>query len=216
MNQRKELKQKKQTKPQPEKGNAGTAKENMEPHKEPRLLVNYRENVVPALKKRLGVRNLMKVPGLSKITLNMGVGGATQDAKLLDDAVENMRNISGQQPVVIKAKKAISNFKLRKGQPVGCKVTLHGYMLYEFYDRLVNIAIPRVRDFRGVSRKSFDGHGNYTLGIKEQIVFNEVDTNKVTRIFGMDITLCTTADNDEWALALLEEMGMPFRKVAGA
>jgi len=172
----------------------------------------YQSEIVPALQKRLGLTNTMEIPRLEKIVLNMGVGRAVQDQKLLDEAVMTLRNISGQKPVVTQAKKAISNFKLRKNMNIGCKVTLRGNRMYEFFDRLVSITIPRIRDFRGLSAKSFDGHGNYTMGVKEQIVFLEIDRDKISRITGMDICICTTAKNDEQAFALLEEMGMPFRK----
>ncbi|MBD3315044.1 MAG: 50S ribosomal protein L5 [Chitinivibrionales bacterium] len=172
----------------------------------------YYKEIVPALQERFGIRNIMQVPRLEKIVLNIGVGKATQDPKLLDEAVMTLTNISGQKPVVTRAKKAISNFKLRKDVPIGCKVTLRGERMYEFIDRLISIAIPRIRDFRGVSRKAFDGRGNYTLGIKEQIVFMEVNRDKVSSISGLDICICTSAQSDELAFGLLEEMGMPFRK----
>lgn len=172
----------------------------------------YQKQVIPALMTKYGLKNVMQVPRLEKIVLNMGVGKAVQDSKLIDEAVAVLQNISGQKPVVTKAKKAISNFKLRKNLPIGTKVTLRGERMYEFFDRLVSITMPRIRDFKGISRKSFDGHGNYTLGIKEQIVFAEVDRDKITNIAGMDICICTTAGKDELGLALLEEMGMPFRK----
>jgi large subunit ribosomal protein L5 len=172
----------------------------------------YFTTVVPALKTRFGFKNVMQVPRLDKIVLNTGVGKAVQDSKLIDEAVVVMTNISGQKPVVTRAKKAISNFKLRKNLPIGVKVTLRGRRMYEFFDRLVAVTIPRIRDFKGLPRKSFDGHGNYTLGIKEQIVFAEVDRDKITNITGMDICICTTAKTDEQGLGLLEEMGMPFRK----
>jgi large subunit ribosomal protein L5 len=178
-----------------------------------RMRIRYLQKTVPALMKRMGYTNIMQVPCLEKIVVNMGMGAATADAKILDDAVVCLRDISGQKPVVTKARKAISNFKLRENQPIGCKVTLRGSRMWEFFDRLVSIAIPRIRDFRGLSRKSFDGQGNYTLGIKEQIVFLEIDRDKVSRISGMDITICTTAKNNEGAFALLEELGMPFRKI---
>ena len=154
----------------------------------------------------------MLIPKLDKIVINMGVGEAVADQKLMEEALATMRNISGQKPVVCLSKKAISNFKLRENLPIGCKVTLRGNRMYEFFDRLVAIVIPRIRDFRGLSRKSFDGNGNYALGLKEQIVFLEVDRDKVTNISGMDICICTSTPKDEWALALLEELGMPFRK----
>ena len=162
--------------------------------------------------KRFGYANVMQVPRVEKVVINMGVGAATGDAKLLDEAVACVRDISGQKPVVTRAKKAISNFKLRENMPIGTKVTLRNVRMWEFLDRLIAIAIPRIRDFRGLPRKSFDGQGNYTLGVKEQIVFLEVDRDKVSRITGMDITICTSAKNDEEGLALLEELGMPFRK----
>jgi large subunit ribosomal protein L5 len=176
------------------------------------MLEKYTEKVVPALIKRCNYKNKMQVPRLEKIVINMGVGDAVSDAKLIDEAVMCLREISGQKPIVTKAKKAISNFKLRENMSIGCKVTLRNERMYEFFDRLVGITIPRIRDFRGLSRKAFDGFGNYTLGIKEQIVFLEIDRDKVSRITGMDINLCTSAKNNEDALALLEEMGMPFRK----
>lgn len=172
----------------------------------------FLKEVIPAVQAKFGLKNVMQVPHLDKIVLNMGVGKAIQDAKLLDEAVTVLQNISGQKPIITKAKKAISNFKLRKNASIGVKVTLRGERMYEFFDRLVSITIPRIRDFKGLSRKSFDGHGNYTLGIKEQIVFAEVDRDKITNITGLDCCICTTAGKDELGLALLEEMGMPFRK----
>jgi len=178
----------------------------------PRMQREYRERVVPALQKRLGIDNVMQVPRLEKIVINAGVGRAVQEPKLLDEAVMTLRNISGRKPVVTRARQAISNFKLRKNNAIGCKVTLRRAHMYEFFDRLVSVSIPRIRDFRGLSRKSFDGRGNYSVGIKEQIVFLEVDRDKISRITGMDITMCTNAPRDDWALALLEEMGMPFRR----
>jgi large subunit ribosomal protein L5 len=178
----------------------------------PRLRLRYFSEVVPALQKRFNFKNVMQVPRLDKIVVNIGVGKATTEPKLVDEAVACLRDITGQKPVVTKAKKAISNFKLRQNLPIGCKVTLRGSHMYEFMDRLVAIAIPRIRDFRGLSRKCFDGHGNYTLGIKEQVVFMEIDRDKVSRVSGMDICICTTAETDELALGLLEEIGMPFRK----
>ncbi len=189
-----------------------TAEPVAEPKLTPRMRTRYREKAVPALKARLGYANVMQVPKLEKIAINMGVGDAISEAKLIDEAVACLRDISGQKPVVTRARKAISNFKLRENQPIGCKVTLRGDKMWEFFDRLVSIAIPRIRDFRGLSRKSFDGHGNYTLGVKEQIVFLEIDRDKVSRVSGMDITICTTAKNNDECSALLEEMGMPFRK----
>ncbi|MDO5576038.1 MAG: 50S ribosomal protein L5 [Fibrobacter sp.] len=172
----------------------------------------YLNVTVPALKDRFGYKSVMDVPRIDKIVINMGVGAATSDAKLLDEAVMCLREISGQKPVVTRARKAISNFKLRENMPIGVKVTLRNNNMYEFFDRLVSITIPRIRDFRGLSRKSFDGFGNYNMGIKEQIVFLEIDRDKVSKISGMDICICTTAKTNEEALGLLQEMGMPFRK----
>lgn len=183
-----------------------------EPKVTPRLRTRYFQKVVPALMQRTGYKNIMQVPRLEKIVINTGMGAAIADAKIMDEAVACIRDISGQKPVVTRAKKAISNFKLRENAPIGCKVTLRGDRMWEFFDRLVSIAIPRIRDFRGLSRKSFDGHGNYTIGIKEQIVFLEIDRDKVSRVSGMDITLGTSAKTDAEGLALLEELGMPFQK----
>ncbi len=181
-------------------------------NKNPRMLEKYRKEAVPGLMKRFGYVNAMQVPKLDKIVINMGVGSATQDSKAVDEAVACLRDISGQKPVVTRAKKAISNFKLRENMAIGCKVTLRNKRMWEFFDRLVAITIPRIRDFRGLPRKAFDGMGNYTMGVKEQIVFLEIDRDKVSKITGMDICICTTAENNEEGLALLEEMGMPFRK----
>lgn len=185
---------------------------NSEVKKMPRMREKYLKEAIPALKQKFGFANVMQVPKLDKIVLNMGVGRAIQDAKLVDEAVMVLRDISGQKPVITRAKKAISNFKLRQGQAIGCKVTLRGSRMYEFFDRLVAVAIPRIRDFRGLSRKSFDGKGNYTMGVKEQIVFVEIDRDKITNVAGFDVTICTTAQTNELALSLLEAMGMPFRK----
>ncbi len=176
----------------------------------PRLKKKYREEVVPALMKQFGYRNVMQVPRLVKICVNKGVGEAAQNKKVLDDAIEEIRLITGQHPVVRRAKKSISNFKIRKGMPVGVSVTLRGDRMFEFFDRLVTLALPRMRDFRGVSDRSFDGRGNYTLGIPEQIIFPEIDVDKVDRISGFDITFVTTAKTDEEAYALLKLLGMPF------
>jgi large subunit ribosomal protein L5 len=178
----------------------------------PRLLERYRKEMVPSLMNRFNLKNVMQVPRLDKIVVNIGMGKAITEPKLIDEAAGVLRDITGQKPVITKAKKAISNFKLRQGQNIGAKVTMRGDRMYEFIDRLISIAIPRIRDFRGLTRKSFDGNGNYTLGIKEQVVFMEVDRDKITRVSGMDICICTTAKTDEMALGLLEEMGMPFRK----
>ncbi|MBN8588929.1 MAG: 50S ribosomal protein L5 [Rhodothermia bacterium] len=175
-----------------------------------RLRAKYQNEVVPALIKQFGYKNIMEVPKLVKISVNKGLGDANQNKKLLDDTVEELRKITGQHPVVSKAKKSISNFKLREGMPVGVFVTLRGDTMYEFLDRLITLALPRERDFKGVSDKSFDGRGNYTLGLKEQIIFPEIDIDKVERIGGMDISFVTTAKTDAEAYALLKEMGIPF------
>jgi large subunit ribosomal protein L5 len=171
----------------------------------------YKEEVVPKLREMFGYKNVMQVPRLSKIGLNMGLGEATQNIKILDGAVEELALISGQRPVITRAKKSIASFKLRAGMPIGCKVTLRGDRMYDFFGKLVNIALPRVRDFQGVSGKAFDKRGNYSLGIKEQIIFPEIDYDKIDRIKGLNITINTTAKTDEEAKALLKLMGMPFR-----
>lgn len=178
----------------------------------PRLAEYYRSTVVPALMTKFEFKSVMQVPKLQKICLNMGVGMATQDLKTLQSAINEMELISGQRPVVRKAKKAISNFKLRQGMPIGCMVTLRGARMYEFLDRFINIASPRIRDFRGFPDKSFDGRGNYTVGIKEQIIFPEIDVDKVNRITGLDITFVIKSASDEESYALLSEFGFPFRK----
>ncbi len=178
----------------------------------PRLQEFYKEQVVPALMKKFGYKSIMQVPKLEKISLNMGIGQATQDIKLLQSAVNELELITGQRPAVRKARKAISNFKLRAGMPVGCMVTLRRARMFEFLDRFINIAAPRIRDFRGFSDKSFDGRGNYTVGIKEQIIFPEIDVDKVSRISGLDITFVIKAETDEEARGLLSEFGFPFRK----
>ncbi len=178
----------------------------------PRLQSFYKEQVVPALMKKFGYTSVMQVPKLEKITLNMGIGDATQDAKLLQNAITELEMIAGQRPKVTRSKKAISNFKLREGIPIGCMVTLRRSRMFEFLDRFINIASPRIRDFRGFSDKSFDGRGNYSVGIKEQIIFPEIDVDKVNRITGLDITFGMSADNDEEAYALLSEFGFPFRR----
>jgi large subunit ribosomal protein L5 len=176
-----------------------------------RLLAQYKAEIVPALQKRFGYKNKLQVPKLTKIVVNMGVGDGLKDAKLMDAAVADLTTITGQRPKVTRAKKSVASFKLRKGMAVGCKVTLRGMRMYEFFDRLVNVAIPRIRDFRGLPADSFDGHGDYTFGIKEQIVFPEIDYDKVVKIRGMDITMTTDAHSDEEALELLKALGMPFR-----
>ena len=177
----------------------------------PRIMEKYTEEISPALMKEYKYKSTMQIPKLEKIVINIGVGEAVQDIKTLDGALEDLNVITGQKPVVRRAKKSISNFKLRTGMPVGCKVTLRRNRMYEFLDRLFNFAIPRIRDFRGVPGRSFDGHGNYTLGIKEQIIFPEIDFDKIDRARGMDITFVTSAGNDEEAKALLKAFGLPFR-----
>ncbi|HEY4151572.1 MAG TPA: 50S ribosomal protein L5 [Chitinophagaceae bacterium] len=176
----------------------------------PRLADKYKKEVVPALQKHFGYKSVMQVPRLEKICLNRGVNGAVNDKKLIDIALDEMTQIAGQKAVSTMSKKDISNFKLRKNMPIGTRVTLRGEKMYEFLDRLISTALPRVRDFKGISEKSFDGRGNYTLGITEQIIFPEVDIDKVNKITGMDITFVTTAKNNEEAYELLKELGMPF------
>ena len=176
-----------------------------------RLKETYRKEIVPALIKQFGYKSTMEVPRIEKIVLNMGVGEATSDKKLLENAAGDMQKISGQKPVVTKAKKAIANFKLREGLPIGCMVTLRGDRMYEFLDRLVNAALPRVRDFKGVSEKAFDGRGNYSLGIREQIIFPEVDIDKIDKVKGLTVNICTTAKSDDEGRALLKALGVPFR-----
>ncbi len=178
----------------------------------PRMIDKYRQQVVPNMMKRFSYANIMQVPRLTKIAINRGVGDAVGDQKLLQLAVAELELISGQKPAVSKAKNSISNFKLREGMPIGARVTLRGSRMYEFLDRFISIAAPRIRDFRGFPDKSFDGRGNYTIGIKEQIIFPEIDVDRVGRIDGMDITFVTTAQTDEEAYALLKELGFPFRK----
>jgi large subunit ribosomal protein L5 len=177
-----------------------------------RLKEHYKTTVVPALMKEFGYTNLMAVPKLEKISVNVGMGEATQNAKLLDGAVAELGLITGQKPVITKARKSIAAFKLRAGMSIGCVVTIRGDRMYEFFDRLVNVALPRVRDFRGVSSKSFDGRGGYTLGIRDQLIFPEIDYNKVEKIKGMNICITTTAASDAEGLALLKHLGMPFRQ----
>ncbi|MFZ1081528.1 MAG: 50S ribosomal protein L5, partial [Candidatus Kryptoniota bacterium] len=178
----------------------------------PRLSETYKKEILPAMMKRFGYKNTMQVPKLEKISINCGVGAATQDPKILETVARELGIIAGQKPSIRKSKKAISNFKLRENIAIGCKVTLRKEKMFEFMDRLISVAIPRVRDFRGIPDKSFDGRGNYTLGLKEQIIFPEIDVDKVDRIFGMDITFVTTAGTDEEAYELLKGFGMPFRK----
>ncbi len=179
---------------------------------EARLREHYINNVVPALTKEFGYKNVMAVPKVEKVSINIGLGEATQNPKLMDGAVNELGAIAGQKPVITKAKKSIAAFKLREGMPIGSMVTLRGDRMYEFLDRLMNVALPRVRDFRGVSSKSFDGRGNYTLGIKDQLIFPEIDYNKVEKVKGMNISITTTAKTDAEGLALLRQLGMPFRQ----
>jgi large subunit ribosomal protein L5 len=178
----------------------------------PRLKQKYQEEVIPALMKEFNYSNLMQVPKLKKISVNQGLGDAITDKKLIDTGIEEMSLITGQRAVATKSKKDISNFKLRKNMPVGVRVTLRGDRMYEFLDRLISVAIPRVRDFRGISDKGFDGRGNYTFGVTEQIIFTEIDLDKITKINGMDITFVTSAQTDKEAYALLKEFGIPFKK----
>jgi large subunit ribosomal protein L5 len=177
-----------------------------------RLHEKYIHEIAPSLQKELNISNRMAVPKVHKVVVNMGVGEATQNAKVLDPAVNELAQITGQKPVVTKAKKSIAAFKVREGQAIGAMVTLRGDHMYEFLDRLINIALPRVRDFRGVSTKSFDGRGNYTIGLKDQLIFPEIDYAKVDKLKGMNVTIVTTARNDNDARALLKQMGMPFRQ----
>lgn len=177
-----------------------------------RLQKKYNEEIVPSLREKYNYKSVMAIPRLEKIVVNMGVGDATSNSKLLDAAVADLKAITGQQPIVTKAKKAVANFKVREGQGIGCKVTLRGDNMYNFLDKLISITLPRVRDFRGISPKSFDGRGNYTLGLTEQLIFSEIDYDKVVKVRGMDIVFVTTAHTNEEALDLLKGFGMPFRK----
>ena len=172
----------------------------------------YRDQVVNELKNKFGYKSVMQVPRIEKITLNMGVGEALTDKKLLDNAVADLAAISGQKPLVTKARKSVAGFKIRQGYPIGCKVTLRGERMWEFFERLITLAVPRIRDFRGLSAKSFDGRGNYSMGVREQIIFPEIDYDKVDRVRGLDITITTTAKNDEEGQALLAAFNFPFRK----
>jgi len=178
----------------------------------PRLVEQYKKEVAPYLQKKFGYKNIHQIPKLEKISLNAGVGEAIQDSKLIEGALSDLTMISGQKPIVTIAKKAISNFKLRKGMKIGTKVTLRGYRMWEFLDRFISVAVPRIRDFRGYSEKSFDGRGNYTVGIKEQIIFPEINVDKIDKIRGFDITFVTSAKTDEEGLELLKALGFPFRK----
>jgi large subunit ribosomal protein L5 len=180
----------------------------------PRLRARYREELVPSLKEQLGLANLMEVPRLEKVVVNMGVGDAVKDGRLLDAALEDLATITGQKAVVTKARKSIAGFKLREGMAIGAKVTLRGPYMWEFVDRLVSLALPRIRDFRGLSPSAFDGHGNYTLGVTEQLIFPEIDYDKVVKVTGMDITIVTTATTDDEGRALLAALGFPFAQTA--
>ncbi len=177
-----------------------------------RLQEFYKEKVVPELKASLGLDNVMEVPKITKITVNMGVGEAVADKKAMESAVSDLTALSGQKPLVTRSRKSVASFKMREGMPIGCKVTLRGVRMYEFLDRLISVAIPRVRDFRGLSAKSFDGRGNYTFGVKEQIIFPEIEYDKIDAIRGMDITITTNARDDKQGRALLESFNFPFRK----
>jgi len=176
-----------------------------------RLKDRYQNEIAPALQQKFAYTNVMQIPKVDKIVINMGVGEAVQNSKAIDSAVADLMKLSGQKPVVTKAKKSIAAFKLREGMPIGCKVTLRGQRMYEFMDRLLNVALPRVRDFRGVSAKAFDGRGNYTLGIKEQLIFPEMEYDKIDKLRGMDVVFVTTAKSDEEARELLRGFGMPYR-----
>ena len=178
----------------------------------PRLQLRYREEIAPALKEQFSFENVMLIPGLTKIVVNMGVGDAARDSKLMDGAIRDLSTITGQKPMVTKARKSIAQFKLREGQPIGCHVTLRGDRMWEFCDRLVSIALPRIRDFRGLSPKQFDGKGNYTFGLNEQSMFHEIDQDKIDRVRGMDVTVVTTARNDDEGRALLRLLGFPFKE----
>jgi len=178
----------------------------------PRLYERYKKEIVPALKEKFNYKSVAQVPKIEKISINVGVGQASQDPKIIEVVTKELELIAGQKPVVTKAKKAISNFKLREDMPVGIRVTLRRQRMFEFFDRLISIAMPRIRDFKGLSDKSFDGRGNYTLGVKEQIIFPEIDVDKITKIFGMDITFVTTAETDKEAYELLKAFGVPFVK----
>ena len=177
-----------------------------------RLKDTYNNEIVDAMTKKFGYKNIMQVPKLDKVVINMGVGEAKDNAKLLDAAIKDLETITGQKAVVTRAKNSVANFKIREGQAIGCKVTLRGERMYEFVDRLINLALPRVRDFRGVNPNAFDGRGNYALGIKEQIIFPEIEYDKVDKVRGMDIIVVTTAETDEEARELLAQFGMPFKK----
>jgi len=213
---KKEKKQTKETRKPEAKGkkpSKAESKEKFVEEKVPvRLLEFYKKQVIPELSNKFNYKNQYQVPKLKKICVNVGVGAATQDPKLVDSVAKDIENIVGQKPVITKAKKSVSNFKLREGMKIGCKVTLRKSRMYEFLDKLINISIPRIRDFRGVPDKSFDGNGNYTLGIKEQVIFPEINIDNVTKHFGMDITFVTSAKTNNESLELLKAFGMPFVK----
>jgi len=211
MADKKDKKQKQAAAPEPEqvKGKGGRPKANNADSA--RLRFRYQKEIAPALMKEFGWSNPMAVPKVEKVIINMGVGEATQNAKVLDPAVKELGEITGQKPVVTRAKKSIAAFKVREGMPIGAMVTLRGDRMYEFLDRLINVALPRVRDFRGVSTKSFDGRGNYTLGLRDQLIFPEIDYAKVEKMKGMNVTIVTTAKSDDEARSLLKHLGMPFR-----
>jgi large subunit ribosomal protein L5 len=181
-----------------------------EPRVTPRLKTRYREEIIPALRAEFEIANIMQVPGLTKIVVNMGVGEAARDSKLIEGAVKDLTAITGQKPTVTRARKSIAQFKLREGMPIGAHVTLRGDRMWEFLDRLLSLALPRIRDFRGLSPQQFDGRGNYTFGLTEQVVFHEVDQDRIDRTRGMDITVVTTATNDDQGRALLKQLGFPF------
>ena len=176
-----------------------------------RLKERYINEVVPALRERFGYKNVNQVPRLVKVVVNMGVGEGAHDSKALDSAMEDLAMITGQRPMITRARKSVANFRIREGNPIGCKVTLRGQRMYEFLDKLINVSLPRIRDFRGVSPQSFDGRGNYSLGLREQLIFPEISYDKVSQIRGMDVTIVTTAKTDEEAFELLKALGMPFR-----
>ena len=178
----------------------------------PRLKTRYREEILPALRSEFDIANVMQVPGLTKIVVNMGVGEAARDSKLIEGAIKDLTAITGQKPMVTRARKSIAQFKLREGMPIGAHVTLRGDRMWEFLDRLLSLALPRIRDFRGLSPKQFDGRGNYTFGLTEQVMFHEIDQDKVDRSRGMDITIVTTATNDDEGRALLKQLGFPFKE----
>src|SRR5919107_612808 len=178
----------------------------------PRLKTKYREEIIGKLREQFSYENVMQIPGLVKIVVNMGVGDAARDSKLIEGAIRDLTTITGQKPAVTKARKSIAQFKLREGQPIGCHVTLRGDRMWEFLDRLLSLALPRIRDFRGLSPKQFDGRGNYTFGLTEQVMFHEIDQDKIDRVRGMDITVVTTATNDAEGRALLKQLGFPFKE----